>query len=242
MIPKIIHYCWFGGNEKSDTIKKCIASWKKYLPEYEIMEWNEETFDLYSNLYVEQAYTARKWAFVSDYVRLYALYHHGGLYMDTDVEVLKPLDEFLDAPAFTGFESKDSPITAIFGAEKHNAIIRELLEDYNDRCFLRPDGSFDLKTNTAAITERFLTMGIKPNGKLQKLEGIHIYPAIYFCPNNLTRIWDKPSARSYTIHHFEGSWKEGKSKSGRLAFNCRRYLVGRLRDLIGTARLAALRK
>lgn len=241
MIPKIIHYCWFGGNEKSDVIKKCINSWKKYLPDYEIMEWSELSFDLASNSYVNQAYTARKWAFVSDYVRLYALYHYGGIYLDTDVEVLKPLDEFLSAPAFTGFESKDSPITAIFGAEKENPIIRDLLKDYDDRKFLLDDGRFDLTTNTTVITETFLSMGICPNGKLQKLDQIHIYPQIYFCPNNFTRIWDKPSAKSYTIHHFEGSWKNGKSKSSRFVFNCRRYLVGRLRDLIGTKQLASLK-
>ncbi len=118
MIPKIIHYCWFGRGQKSEKIKACIASWKKYLPDYEIVEWNEDNFDLSSNLYVKQAYDSKKWAFVSDYVRLYALYHFGGIYMDTDVEVLKSLDEFLDAPSFTGFKTKDSPITAVLAQKK----------------------------------------------------------------------------------------------------------------------------
>lgn len=242
MIPKKIHYCWFGRGEKSDKIKACLSSWEKYLPDYEIMEWNEDTFDLDSNIYVKQAYEARKWAFVSDYVRLYALYHCGGIYMDTDVEVLKPFDAFLESPAFTGFETKDSPITAVFGSEKGNSVIWELLKEYEGRQFVLPDGSFDLTTNTTAITESFLSMGVVPNGKFQKLDNVYIYPQIYFCPNNFTRIWDKPSKKSYAIHHFEGSWKDSKTRSSRLISNCRRYLVGVLRNTVGTKRLSSLKR
>ena len=242
MIPKIIHYCWFGGNKKSKLIEDCIFSWKKHLPDYRIVEWNETSFDLNSNSYVRQAYEAKKWAFVSDYVRLFALYHYGGIYLDTDVEVLKSLDEFLMAPAFTGFESKDSPITAVLGAEKGNSIIEKLLEEYTNRQFILADGSYDLTTNTTVITRQLLGMGILPNGKTQKLENIYLYPQIYFCPNNLTRIWDKPSSKSYTIHHFEGSWKKKNVISSRFLFNCRRYLIGLLRDLLGTEQLARLKR
>ena len=106
MIPKIIHYCWFGGKPKPELAEKCIESWKKFCPDYEIVEWNEGNFNINSNLYVKQAYEAKKYAFVTDYVRLYALYTQGGIYMDTDVMVLKPLDEYLNHEAFSGFESK----------------------------------------------------------------------------------------------------------------------------------------
>ena len=112
-IPKVIHYVWMGKGTKSEFMLRCIDSWKKYLPDYEIVEWNEERFDVRSNPYTEEAYNCKKWAFVSDYVRLYALYTEGGVYMDTDVEVIKPLDRFLEHPAFSGFESRTDIPTGI---------------------------------------------------------------------------------------------------------------------------------
>ncbi len=234
MIPKIIHYCWFGGNPKSELIIRCIDSWKKFLPDYEIREWNEETFDVHCNTYVEQAYEAKKWAFVSDYARLYALYHYGGVYLDTDVEVLKDLSCFLDNEAFTGFEANDSPVTAVMGAKPKNNEFKELLDYYNDRTFIKNDGSYDMTTNTTIITEILKNKGIVLNGKTQTIDSIKIYPQIYFCPNNLSRVWNKPSKKSYTIHHFDQSWKSNKKDTTSFTNKIRRYLLGLLRNVIGT--------
>src|SRR5699024_8907222 len=128
MIPKIIHYCWFGGNELSKTTKVCINSWKKKLPDYKIIEWNESNFDINSNQYVKEAYQAGRYAFVTDYVRLYVLYHYGGIYMDTDVEVLKSLDSFLKHQAFTGCENEKNSVTGIIGSEKDHEWIKTLLD------------------------------------------------------------------------------------------------------------------
>ena len=128
MIPKKIHYCWFGGNPKPKLAEKCIKSWKKYCPDYELVEWNETTFDIDSApLFVRQAFESKKWAFITDYVRLWAMYNYGGIYMDTDVEVVKPLDRFLSEKAFSGFESSNYVPTGIMASEKDNPVIGELL-------------------------------------------------------------------------------------------------------------------
>ena len=140
MIPKIIHYCWFGRNPLPPLAKKCIASWKKHLPEYEIKEWNEDNFDLDMFPYDREAYDNRKFAFVTDIVRLYALYNEGGIYMDTDVEVLKSLDGFLHHTAFSGFENETDVPTGIMASEKGGLWAKENLEYYNGRHFVKSDG------------------------------------------------------------------------------------------------------
>lgn len=234
MIPKIIHYCWFGRGEKPQLIQDCIASWKKYCPDYDIIEWNEDNFDFSSCQYAREAYEAKKWAFVSDYVRLYALYNFGGLYFDTDIEVLKPLDKFLSNDSFTGFESKDSPITAVMGAHKGNEFIKELLDYYLDAHFVNEDGTVNLTTNTTIITEQLVNSGVKANGKFQIINEMAIYPQIVFCPNNLSRVWNKPSSKSFTIHHFDQSWKTDDKQNKNFKYRLRRYLVGKLRNIIGT--------
>lgn len=237
MIPKIIHYCWFGRGEKNPLIQACIASWRKYLPDYRIVEWNEDSFDVYSTLWTRQAYAAKKWAFVSDYVRLHALYREGGLYLDTDVEVLRPLDDFLDNALFTGYEANDFIMTAVMGAEAGNPVIRQLLAYYDSRPFVNEDGSFHMLPNPYIVTEFFRKAGIRPNGREQKTEHLHIYPQIYFSPNNLTRIWEKPSPKSYTIHHFDQSWSADKKDTVSVKGRVRRYLIGVLRNAFGTEAL-----
>lgn len=236
MIPKKIHYCWFGRGEKSELILNCIESWKKYCPDYEIIEWNENSLDVNATLYTKQAYEAKKWAFVSDYARLYALYHEGGVYFDTDVEVLKPIDEFLKNVSFTGFEVKDSPITAVMGAHPGDRMIKTLLDYYNTAEFINSDGSLNLITNTHIITQSFIEKGVNLNGKLQTVGDMTIYPQIVFCPNNFSRIFNKPSNKSYTIHHFDQSWKNAKQNKN-FVYRVRRYLVGLLRNTIGTNKL-----
>ncbi len=242
MIPKRIHYCWFGRNPKSGLILDCIASWEKYLPDYEVVEWNEDNFDVNVIKYTQQAYEAKKWAFVSDYVRLYALYTHGGVYFDTDVEVLKPLDAFLDNEAFTGFESNDSPITAVIGAAPGNALIAQFLKYYEGRDFVKNDGSYDLTTNTSIITDILRNKGIQLNGKTQRIDSLTIYPQIYFCPNNLSRIWNRPSKNSYAIHHFDQSWRSNRVEVNCLKKRVRRYLVGVLRKVLGTENISNCKK
>ena len=137
MIPKIIHYCWFGGKPLPELACLCIESWKKFLPEYRIIRWDEESFDINSNTYVKEAYENKKYAFVTDYVRLYALYTHGGIYMDTDVEVRRPLDQFLQHQAFSGFESYHDIPTGIMASEKGFQGIKDQLDYYNNRHFVK---------------------------------------------------------------------------------------------------------
>lgn len=189
MIPRKIHYIWLGKGEKNDVIKKCMESWKKYLPDYEIKEWNEDNFDIDYNKFTRQSYDAKKYAFTSDVIRLYALYTEGGIYLDTDVEVFKNIDEFLKEPAFTGFEEPNYPVCATMGAEKGNIIIKKLLDYYNDKDFTE-------KTNTWIISEILAENGIDRNShEIQKTDNISIYPTEYF-----------NSKGGYTFHHMNGSW------------------------------------
>lgn len=213
MIPKIIHYCWFGGKPLPPLAQKCIASWKKYCPDYELKLWNEESFDLNSNPYAREAYDAKKFAFVTDYVRLWALYQYGGIYMDTDVEVLKPLDRFLIHPAFSGFESPTGIPTGIMASEKDGVWAREELKYYDDHHFIRPDGAPDLTTNVEIITNSLVSRGFQLNNEYQDFKGIiHMYPTEYFCPKRPGDAFINVTENTYTIHHFDGSWMPPKQK------------------------------
>lgn len=206
MIPKIIHYCWFGRNPLPELAKKCIDSWKKYCPEYEIIEWNEDNFDVMSNDYVREAYQSSKWAFVTDYVRLYALYNYGGVYMDTDVEILKSIDVFLKEKAFSGFEAKDRIPTGIMACEKNFELFGKLLSSYENRKFINEDGSLNLTTNVTYITNECINEGLVLNGEKQTLAGFTLYPAEVFCPKDVQTHELNITKNSYTIHHFDGSW------------------------------------
>ena len=212
MIPKVIHYCWFGENPLSELAQKCIASWQKYCPDYEIKEWNESNFDLNSCSYVKEAYAAKKWAFVTDYVRLYAMVTEGGIYMDTDVEVIKPLDPFLQHSAFSGFEDEVNIPTGIMACEKNFPLFKELLEDYNDRHFIKPDGKYDLTTNVVTITNLCKKHGFVGNNSQQNICGFALYPHDVFCPKSHETGIITLTNRTVTIHHFSGSWKNKESK------------------------------
>lgn len=208
MIPRIIHYIWFGHNEKGELIEKCIESWKKYCPDYEIKEWNEDNFDINSNQYVKEAYKNKKWAFVSDYVRLYALYNEGGIYLDTDCELVDNIDEFLDNQAFSGYESDDAIPTAIMGAEKGNEWIELLLSYYKNRSFINKNGELDTTTNVVSISnltkEKY---NVEYNGKLISIPGVvKIYPKDYFCPKNWKTGIISFTSNTKAIHHFNASW------------------------------------
>lgn len=206
MIPKIIHYCWFGRNPLPELAQRCIASWKKYCPDYEIREWNEDSFDVTCCDYVREAYEAKKWAFVSDYVRLWAMVKFGGIYMDTDVEVIKSLDDFLQREALSGFESQTQIPTGLMACREGFALFEEFLEDYKDRHFVLEDGSFDLTTNVTRITNICLKYGLKQNNSLQCIKGFTLFPKDYFCPKDLNTLKLNITRNTYAIHHFDGSW------------------------------------
>lgn len=208
MIPKIIHYCWFGRGEMPELALKCLDSWKTYLPEYEIMLWNEDNFDFNKYQYAVDAYKARKFAFVADVCRLYVLKEMGGLYLDTDVEFIKPLpDKFLDDIAFTAFE--DQLVSAgVIGSVKNGEWISSLLSFYNDKSFYKSDGSLDVNPITEMITN-FLAKekGVLPNNTYQKVEGYcTIYPSEYFYPKSWKTLKMNITPNTYCIHHFAGSW------------------------------------
>ena len=222
-IPKVIHYCWFGRGEPPKLAQKCIKSWKKYCPDYEIICWNEDNFDLPQNRYLQEAYEAKKWAFVSDYVRLKVIYDHGGIYLDTDVELLKPLDALLDDTGFMGFDEKGIVASGLgFGAETGNKIIGELLKDYDAIPFVCPDGSYDLTPcpdrNTATL--KGLGMDMDPAGG--RFLDMTFYPREYFCPMDYYTGKKTITKATYSIHHYCASWTSSVTKRT----TCIKRLIG----------------
>ena len=209
MIPKIIHYCWFGRGQMPDLAIRCIKSWQQYLPDYELKLWNEDHFDINSNQYVKEAYEARKFAFVTDYVRLYALYTEGGIYMDTDVEIVRPLDDLLHLPAFSGYESNkyNNFPTGLMASDKNGIWVKEQLDYYIDKHFFRADGTYDMTTNTQTISNIMISNGFKLDGKYKVYKNdMHCFPKDYFCPKTSTGVL-KLTKNTYCIHHFAGSCK-----------------------------------
>ncbi len=229
MIPKKIHYCWFGRGPKNELALKCIESWKKYLPEYELKEWNEDNFDLDLYPYAKEALENRKFAFVTDVVRLYALYTEGGIYMDTDVEVLKTYDPFLHHLMFSGFETNNTVPTGMMAAEKGSSWAKELLDQYNGRKFVKEDGTFDMTTNTVVITQYMVSKGLKLNNTFQDIPGLcTMYPAEYFCPKDHRTGQIKCTSNTVCIHHFAGSWRRHT-----ILGDLKHYLKIKLSSLLG---------
>lgn len=235
MIPKIIHYCWFGGKTIPTEVKKYIDGWKKYNPDYELRLWNESNFNMDANQYVKEASEQKKWAFVSDYVRLKALYEDGGIYLDTDVEVVKSLDEFLNNPAFIGFEANDRINTGTIGAEKHNLWIKNLLDTYRGRRFLLDNGKLDLTTNVVMITNIMATeYSLRLDNSLQRYEDVTVYPFDYFCAKDIITTEILPTERTVTIHHFKGTWTNPKDKLIKCLIGCLSY--DKVRSLVNIKR------
>ncbi len=203
MIPKIIHYVWVGRNPKSKLIQECIATWKKKLPNYQIIEWNEDNFDIHENSYIEQAYTAKKWAFVSDYIRAKAIYTQGGIYLDTDVRVLDRLDPLLNDKAFIGFENNEYLSAAIFGAEKGHPLMKDILDYYDQKNFTFDSNNQLAGVNSLSVTEIVTkNYGLKLGNFDQNLsQGLHVYNDGVLC---------NPSGSSKTIHLFTGTWINGR--------------------------------
>lgn len=190
-----------------ELAQKSIESWHRYMPDYEYKLWNEDNFDISCNQYVKEAYEARKFAFVTDYVRLYALYTEGGIYMDTDVEALKPYDDLLSLSAFTGYEGSKThpPVTGTMASEAGGAWVAEQLAAYDNAHFINPDGSLDLTTNTARISEIMRKNGFVQNGKKQVYKDLTVFPVEYFCPRQTTGEV-LITENTYCDHHFMGSW------------------------------------
>ena len=206
MIPKKIHYCWFGGNPLPESAKRCIDSWKKFCPDYEIIEWNESNFDVNCCAYVREAYQAKKWAFVSDVARLSALVNQGGIYMDTDVEVVRPLDDLLDHDAFVCFESKSKIATCLMACQTNQPLFRGMLQLYDSLHFFREDGTNDQTTNVARITNYCGQHGLKLDGSQQTIAGMTIFPSDYFSPFDFDTGKMCQSSNTYSIHWFDATW------------------------------------
>ena len=212
-IPKVIHYCWFGKGKMPAIAEKCIKSWKKYCPDYEIICWNEDNFDLTQNRYMREAYEAGKWAFVSDFVRLKVIYDHGGIYLDTDVELIKPIDPLLENSGYVGFDEKGLVATGLgFGAEAGNEIVGAFLKDYDDLPFVLADGSFDLTPcpdrNTAALKR----LGMDIQNHDQDFMGMKFLPYEYLCPMDYYTGKKTLTKNTYSIHHYCASWTSKVTK------------------------------
>ena len=209
MIPRIIHYCWFGRGEMPELACNCIASWHKFMPDYEYKLWNEENFDANRVPYVKEAYYAQKYAFVSDYVRLWALYNHGGIYLDVDFEVYKPFDDLLGYSAFAGYEgSKYSPVMmGVIASIPRGEWVSEQLGYYADRHFIMEGGEVDLTTNVSFVAGKMREQGFVANGKEQDYKDLHIFPVDYFCPLLTTGEY-VISNHTYCEHKGLSSWND----------------------------------
>lgn len=213
MIEKKIHYCWFGEKELPELAKKCIASWKKYCPDYEIIEWNESNYDLMKNEYVKYTYEHKLFAFLTDYVRLDIIYNEGGIYLDTDVELLKPIDSLIDCKAFMGMESIGQVNTGlIFGAIKQHPFIKENKEYYEKQPFLDEQGNFKRITCVNVTTNLLKKYKFEDKNEIQKINDIIIYPTDYFCPLNYASKMLKITENTYSIHWYNGTWLNFKDK------------------------------
>lgn len=210
MIPKIIHYCWFGRGEKPKLAQKCIASWKKYCPDFKIIEWNEDNFEIDKYPYARYCYDNKKWAFLSDFARLIVVYKHGGVYFDTDVEVIKSIENLLEHDAFYGFENKSNVATGLgFGAVPKHKTVEAMIQKYYE-IKVDSEGNYPLVVCPALNTEALIPMGLELNGKFQKLNGAVILPVDYLNP------YDDPTGRlnktqnTISIHWYSKSWMDKK--------------------------------
>lgn len=216
-IPKIIHYCWVGNSEKPKSVLKCIESWKKFCPGYEIKEWNESNYDFSKNEYMRQAYEAKKWGFVPDYARLDIIYNYGGIYLDTDVEIIKSFDEMLNFDAFIGFENTGNDEYFLncgqgFGAAPHNEIIKEARDIYDNISFKNDDGTLNLTPSPHYTTQTLVKNGLKRDNKDQVINNVKIFSSDVLCPKAFLTGKIKITKRTVSIHHFTASWLDDQIK------------------------------
>lgn len=210
-IPKIIHYCWFGKGKIPKKTRKYIKSWKKWCPDYEIKCWTEDDFDINMCSFTKQAYKNKKWAFVSDVARLYILKNYGGIYLDTDVQIIKNLDILRKKGNFLGFEynlglNKYFVAAGVIAANKNNKFVSDLLNEYLSASFSNDDDTENLKTIPIRITQKFVKDGLKCSGEMQKIDDFIIYPRDYFYPEVIHSGFPSITEKTYSIHHYEGTW------------------------------------
>jgi len=230
-IPKIIHYCWFGKGDKPKAVTKYINGWRKTLPEYEIMEWNEENFNIEINQYVREAYQEKKYAFVSDYARLLALYSRGGIYLDTDVEIFKNFDDLLHNDVVLGFEEKNFIATSTIIARKGSQLIHDFMSLYHDKSFISADGHQDLTTNVTKLTSLLEGYGLQATGNTQNItiteqESVLILDRTKFSPFDYLNQKDFTDNTTYAIHHFGATWAPATFKYKKILKSCIIKLLG----------------
>lgn len=234
-MKKTIHYCWFGRGEKPKLVKKCIESWKKNLPDYRLVEWNEDNFDISKNQFVAEAYSDRNFAFVSDYVRAFVLYNYGGIYMDTDVEVLGSFDRFLDDKVFLGFEEGNFVGTCVMGVEKGHELMKSYLNHYESMTYFNEDGTKYTDTNVVLLTKLLDERGLVRNNEFQTVGDISIYPRTFFSPYDYINGINYISDESVAIHHFAQLWLP---RNVRLKTDAKRALI----KIIGGEKMKKLRE
>ncbi len=230
-IPKKIHYCWFGNNPLPDMALKCISSWKKYCPDYEIIEWNESNFDVECCDYVREAYNEKKWAFVSDYARFKIIYDEGGIYFDTDVELLKSINPLIEKGGFMASESEHCDVAPGLGiaAPKGLWIYKEILRNYEQSNFITESGNIDLTTVVERTTRILENYGLQRQNIIQKVADLIIYPKEYFCPKDYETKKTTLTKNSYAIHHYDSSWHSDEQKyRNTLYINYQKFLPNKL--------------
>ena len=230
-VPKLIHYCWFGRNPKPQSVLEFIENWKNKLPDYQIIEWNEDNFDVNSCLYTKQAYENKKFAFVSDYARLYALYHQGGLYLDTDVEICQDPSEIINKATVTlGIEECDFVATSTIVAMPKSDFIKTFMQSYHERKFVRENGELDMTTNVEVLTEMLKEVGFLQMNQEQWLdfnsENIHILTQEFLSPYDYINLIDKSTANTLTIHHFGNSSGSKQSRMHHALKKSLKYVFG----------------
>ena len=230
MIPKIIHYCWFGRGEKPDSVKKCIASWRRFCPDFEIREWNEDNCDCRTVPFMAEAYAAKKYAFVSDVIRLIVLEQYGGMYFDTDVEVVRDITPLLVGEGFIGFEN-DGFVNSgqVIAAVSHHPVIQAMIEEYKKLHFTNADGTTNAVGCPHLNTDVMERFGLVPNGREQVVAGIHVYPADFFNPLDSATGKLMKTENTYSIHWYSMSWLPKrvriKAKLGRMARRLMKVII-----------------
>ena len=201
MIPKIIHYCWLSGDPYPELVQKCIDSWSTFLPDYQFMLWDKKRFDIHSVKWVEEAYNCKKYAFAADYIRFYALYNYGGIYLDADVEVLKTFDPLLEGEYFLGRECGGDIEAAVIGVKPQADWVKECLEHYTNRGFVKEDGSYDMAPVPVLVND------------IAEKNNLSIHPYQFFSPKNYWTKRIETNTDTYCIHHFDGKWVVNNSKN-----------------------------